>query len=109
MKALSSLLVWLLVLAVAAVAQTDYRIGPQDVLAITVFGEPDLSGRFTVEQDGTFTFPLVPIVVPSVRKPPSCLAEGVLPLKSLFRIVRVAVIRSSTSLRWSVLRVPCGV
>jgi polysaccharide biosynthesis/export protein len=40
-------------------AQTDYRIGAQDVLTVTVFGEPDLSGKFTVEQDGTFTFPLV--------------------------------------------------
>ena len=39
--------------------QTDYRIGPQDVLNITVFGEADLSGKYTVEQDGTFTFPLV--------------------------------------------------
>jgi polysaccharide biosynthesis/export protein len=40
-------------------AQTDYRIGAQDVLNITVFGEADLSGKYTVEQDGTFTFPLV--------------------------------------------------
>jgi polysaccharide biosynthesis/export protein len=40
-------------------AQTDYRIGPQDVLTITVFGEPDLSGKYTVEQDGTFNFPLI--------------------------------------------------
>ena len=40
-------------------AQTDYRIGPQDVLTITVFGEAELSGKYTVEQDGTFTFPLV--------------------------------------------------
>jgi len=40
-------------------AQTDYRIGPQDVLNITVFGESDLSGKYTVEQDGTFTYPLV--------------------------------------------------
>ena len=38
-------------------AQTDYQIGPQDVLTISVFGEPELSGKFTVEQDGTFTFP----------------------------------------------------
>ena len=43
----------------AASAQTDYRIGAQDVLTITVFGEADLSGKYTVEQDGTFTFPLV--------------------------------------------------
>jgi polysaccharide export outer membrane protein len=40
-------------------AQTDYRVGPQDVLNITVFGETELSGKYTVEQDGTFTFPLV--------------------------------------------------
>ena len=42
-----------------AAAQTDYLIGPQDVLTVTVFGEADLSGKYTVEQDGTFTFPLI--------------------------------------------------
>jgi polysaccharide biosynthesis/export protein len=42
-----------------AFGQTDYRIGAQDVLNITVFGEAELSGKYTVEQDGTFTFPLV--------------------------------------------------
>ena len=40
-------------------AQTDYVVGPQDVLTITVFGEAELSGKYTVEQDGTFTFPLI--------------------------------------------------
>lgn len=38
-------------------AQTDYVVGAQDVLTVTVFGEPELSGKYTVEQDGTFTFP----------------------------------------------------
>jgi polysaccharide export outer membrane protein len=42
-----------------ASAQTDYKIGPQDVLTIAVFGEADLSGKFTVEQDGTFTYPQI--------------------------------------------------
>lgn len=37
----------------------DYKIAPQDVLTITVFGETDLSGKYTVEPDGTFTFPLI--------------------------------------------------
>lgn len=37
--------------------QTDYVIGAQDVVNVTVFGEPELSGKYTVEQDGTFTFP----------------------------------------------------
>lgn len=39
--------------------QTDYIIGSQDVLAITVYDQPDLSGTFNVEADGSFTFPLV--------------------------------------------------
>jgi polysaccharide export outer membrane protein len=43
----------------SSAAQTDYRIGAQDVLNILVFGETDLSGKYTVEADGTFTFPLV--------------------------------------------------
>ena len=38
-------------------AQTDYMVGPQDVLSVTVFGEAELSGKYTVEQDGTFTYP----------------------------------------------------
>ena len=43
----------------SAGAQVDYTVGPQDVLSITVFGEADLSGKYTVEQDGTFTFPQI--------------------------------------------------
>src|SRR3954451_21584517 len=45
----------------AASAQTagDYVIGPQDVLAIQVFDQADLGGKYTVETDGTFSFPLV--------------------------------------------------
>lgn len=52
----------LLVLLSAArpCAQTpSYAVGSQDVLTISVWGQPDLSGRFTVEADGTFTFPLI--------------------------------------------------
>jgi polysaccharide export outer membrane protein len=37
----------------------DYVIGPQDTLMVQVFDQPDLGGRYTVEADGTFTFPLV--------------------------------------------------
>jgi polysaccharide export outer membrane protein len=40
-----------------ATAQTDYVIGSQDVLMVTVFGEAELSGKYTVDQDGTFSFP----------------------------------------------------
>lgn len=37
----------------------NYVIGSQDVLLITVWDQPDLSGKFTVEADGSFTFPLI--------------------------------------------------
>jgi len=37
----------------------DYVVGAQDVLAITSYDQADLSGKFTVETDGTFTFPLI--------------------------------------------------
>src|SRR5689334_6524206 len=37
----------------------DYVIGPQDVLAISMFDQEDLGGKFPVDSDGTFTFPLI--------------------------------------------------
>jgi len=39
--------------------QPDYLIGPKDVLAISVWDQPDMTGKWTVEADGTFTFPLI--------------------------------------------------
>jgi polysaccharide export outer membrane protein len=38
---------------------TSYVIGPSDVLAVTVFNQAQLSGKFSVEADGTVAFPLV--------------------------------------------------
>jgi polysaccharide export outer membrane protein len=37
----------------------DYVIGPKDILKITVWGQPDLSGNFPVSLEGTVNFPLV--------------------------------------------------
>jgi polysaccharide export outer membrane protein len=37
----------------------DYVVGPQDVLTITSYDQADLSGKFTLEADGTFTYPLI--------------------------------------------------
>jgi polysaccharide export outer membrane protein len=45
--------------AQAGSAVTDYVVGPQDVLTITSYDQADLSGKFTVEADGTFTYPLI--------------------------------------------------
>ena len=38
---------------------TDYIVGAQDVLKVTVFGVPELTRDVTVDTDGTFDFPLV--------------------------------------------------
>lgn len=37
----------------------NYVVGPQDVLVITSYDQPELTGKFTVEIDGTFTYPLI--------------------------------------------------
>ena len=38
---------------------TDYVVGPQDILTITSYDQADLSGKFSLEADGTFTFPMI--------------------------------------------------
>ena len=40
-------------------AATDYVVGSQDVLTINSYDQADLSGKFTIEADGTFTYPLI--------------------------------------------------
>ena len=40
-------------------AATDYVVGSQDVLTITSYNQADLSGKFTIEADGTFSYPLI--------------------------------------------------
>src|ERR1700720_4406600 len=40
-------------------AVTDYVVGPQDVLTITSYDQADLSGKFALEADGTFTYPMI--------------------------------------------------
>lgn len=59
MKTHLLVIAYLLGLLAPLTAQTDYVVGAQDVLTITVFGEAELTGKYTVEQDGTFTFPQI--------------------------------------------------
>jgi len=57
----ASLILTLFALSSGARAQSaaDYVIGAQDVLNIQVFDQADLAGKYTVETDGTFSFPLI--------------------------------------------------
>jgi polysaccharide export outer membrane protein len=50
-------------------AEPAYAVGPEDVLNIVVFNEPELSGRFTVDSEGAITFPLVGRVVVDGQTP----------------------------------------
>jgi polysaccharide export outer membrane protein len=60
---------FLLVLTSTAFAQSaaqapqpvsaDYVVGAHDVLTITCYDQADLSGKFAVEADGTFTYPMI--------------------------------------------------
>jgi polysaccharide export outer membrane protein len=45
--------------SVSAQSTADYAIGASDVLTIQMFDQPDLGGKYTVEADGTFSFPLI--------------------------------------------------
>jgi polysaccharide export outer membrane protein len=40
-----------------ALAQEAYRFGVGDVLQVSVFGQPDLSGRFAIGSDGAIRYP----------------------------------------------------
>jgi polysaccharide export outer membrane protein len=44
----------------AAVAQvlpdTDYRVGPQDIIKVRIYGEEKLSGNIRIDSDGSFPF-----------------------------------------------------
>lgn len=46
-------------LVLATAQQSNYVVGPHDVLTVKIWDQPDLSGTFSVEADGTFTYPLV--------------------------------------------------
>ena len=42
-----------------ATAAADYRLGVADKVRILVYNEPNLSGEFTVNANGTLSFPLI--------------------------------------------------
>src|SRR5213594_3380072 len=42
---------------------SDYVVGPQDVLRITVFDEPTMSGTYRVDNDGSFQYPMLGRIV----------------------------------------------
>jgi polysaccharide biosynthesis/export protein len=56
----TSIIVFLLLFAcsVPTLAQ-EYRVGPRDMLDVVIWGQPDLSQRYSVSGDGFIDFPLI--------------------------------------------------
>jgi polysaccharide export outer membrane protein len=73
-------------------APADYRIGPQDILAISVFGHDDLTQTVVVQNDGTLTYPLVGRI-PAAEKTPKELESALTELlgQSFIRNPQVTV------------------
>jgi polysaccharide biosynthesis/export protein len=62
MRQCRSLVLGLLVIASSQLRADEpslYIVGPNDTLTITVYEQPQLSGKFMVQPDGTFAFPLL--------------------------------------------------
>ena len=49
----------------------DYKIGPDDILKVTVYGHEDLTQTVLVQSDGTFIFPLIGRVKAADSTPPA--------------------------------------
>lgn len=55
--------------AAATIPQTEYRIGPLDILDIGVFGVETLTGTFQVDASGQIVYPLIGSVQASAKTP----------------------------------------
>jgi polysaccharide export outer membrane protein len=51
--------VWLLAPGVYAQQPTDYRLGPGDIVRISVYNNPDLTTEAQITQEGRINFPLI--------------------------------------------------
>ena len=58
-KSVGATLLILLASLAAAQQVTDYVLGPGDEVAISVFGEPDLSVEFTLSDNGALNYPFL--------------------------------------------------
>ncbi len=75
-----------------AVMPAEYTIGPEDVLGVVFWREPDLSGDVTVRPDGKITLPVIGEMVASGRKPEVLQAEIATAASKYISAVNVVVI-----------------
>src|SRR5262245_46445913 len=74
-------------------AGQDYRVGPGDVLKVTVYGHEDLTQTIVIQPDGSFVFPLLG-TIQVVRATPADLAHHLATMlaKGLIRDPQVSVV-----------------
>jgi polysaccharide export outer membrane protein len=74
-------------------ARSEYRLGPQDQVRVTVFNDPRLTGDFRVSDTGTLALPLIGTVRAAGRTTPEVerAIEQEMKNKNLFRDPNVAV------------------
>lgn len=77
----------------AGTAGQDYRVGPGDVLRVTVYGHEDLTQTVVIQPDGSFVFPLLG-TIRVVRATPAELARHLAGMlgKGLIRDPQVSVV-----------------
>jgi polysaccharide export outer membrane protein len=77
----------------AGAAGQNYRIGPGDVLRVTVYGHEDLTQTIVIQPDGSFVFPLLG-TIQVVRATPTELARHLAGMlgKGLIRDPQVSVV-----------------
>ena len=71
-----SLIAILTLIAPPAFAQQPYVLGPEDVIEVTVYGQPDLTRTVTILPDGTIALPLIGII-PAAGMSPDELTQTV--------------------------------
>jgi len=74
-------------------AQSAYRLGPEDVVRVTVFNDPRLTGEFRVTDAGTLALPLVGSIPAAGRTTTEVerAIEQVMAQRNLFRDPSVAL------------------
>jgi polysaccharide export outer membrane protein len=76
----------------STVRPADYLIGPEDVLGIVFWREPDLSGDVTVRPDGRITIPVIGELQAAGKRPEELQAEIVTAASKYLSGVNVVVV-----------------
>lgn len=92
MKRFTLLMVSLLVICLLSGAYSqDNTIKPGDIVSVTVMGEAELSKKFTVDQDGNITMPMVNQVHVAGLAPAQAMTEITNQLKKLIKNPQVSI------------------